>query len=168
MAKLTAKQQRFVGEYLLDLNATQAAVRAGYSEKTARSQGQRMLTNADIQSAIQQAMDKRSRRVEITQDWVLEELRRIASSNGADFARVVTLRSAEDGEPPLQTVELEDTDDLPAEKRSAIASIEQTKFGIKVSSYDRVRALELLGKHLGMFDGKGSGNEAGVQIIDDL
>lgn len=48
-----------------------------------------------------------------------------------------------------------DTDELPLEKRAAIASIEQTKSGIKVSTYDRVRALELLGKHLGMFDGKG-------------
>ena len=53
MAKMTAKQMRFCDEYLVDLNATQAAIRAGYSEKTARSQGQRLLTNVDIQKEIE-------------------------------------------------------------------------------------------------------------------
>ncbi|MDG6310861.1 terminase small subunit, partial [Glaesserella parasuis] len=73
-SKLTDKQQRFVEEYLIDLNATQAAIRAGYSEKTARSIGQRLLTFVDIQEAIQEAQNKRAERVNVTQDDVLKGL----------------------------------------------------------------------------------------------
>lgn len=78
---LTAKQKKFVAEYLIDLNATQAAIRAGYSEKTARSMGQRMLTFVDIQEAIQQAMEKRSVRTKITADMVLERWWAIANAD---------------------------------------------------------------------------------------
>lgn len=85
MAGLTDKQQRFVDEYLIDLNATQAAIRAGYSEKTARSIGQRLLTNVDIQKAIEEAQSKRAERTEITQDMVLQELAKIGFSNMLDY-----------------------------------------------------------------------------------
>lgn len=72
--KLTAKQQRFVDEYLIDLNATQAAIRAGYSEKTARSQGQRLLTNVDIARVIKKAQSAISERNLVTQDDVIRGL----------------------------------------------------------------------------------------------
>lgn len=72
--KLTAKQQRFVDEYLIDLNATQAAIRAGYSEKTARSQGQRLLTNVDIARVIKKAQSAISERNSVTQDDVIRGL----------------------------------------------------------------------------------------------
>ncbi len=75
---LTSKQQRFCQEYLIDLNATKAAIRAGYSKKTARSQGQRMLTNVDIQAAIQQRMDARALRVGLKADDVLNEVAKAA------------------------------------------------------------------------------------------
>lgn len=75
---LNDKQRRFVAEYLVDLNATQAAIRAGYSVKTARSVGNENLTKPDISSAVQEAMKARSQRTEITQDRVLQELARIA------------------------------------------------------------------------------------------
>ena len=78
MAKLTEKQQRFVEEYLVDLNATQAAIRAGYSVKTADVQGSRMLGNVKVQSAIGEAMALRSRRTGINQDRVVLELAKIA------------------------------------------------------------------------------------------
>ena len=71
---LTAKQQCFVAEYLVDLNATQAAIRAGYSEKTARAMGHENLTKPDIEEAIAEALKERRLRTEITQDRVLEEL----------------------------------------------------------------------------------------------
>lgn len=71
---LTAKQQRFVEEYLVDLNATQAAIRAGYSAKTAYSQGQRALKDVEIAAEIQAAMDDRSERTEITADYVLQSI----------------------------------------------------------------------------------------------
>ena len=78
MAKLTEKQQRFVDEYLIDLNATQAAIRAGYSAKTADVQGSRMLGNVKVQQAISEAMAERSKRTGINQDRVVLELAKIA------------------------------------------------------------------------------------------
>ena len=75
---MTPKQARFVSEYLIDLNATQAAMRAGYSAKTANEQGSRLLTNVSVRSGIEEAMKARANRTEITQDRVLKELARIA------------------------------------------------------------------------------------------
>jgi len=69
---LTPKQRLFVAEYLVDLNATQAAIRAGYSKKTAKSQGQRLLTNVDVAAAIQKAFEDRIERTEIDADYVLK------------------------------------------------------------------------------------------------
>lgn len=111
---LTAKQERFVQEYLVDLNATQAAIRAGYSARTAYSMGQRLLKNVEVQAAIQAAMDKRSQRVEITQDTVVEELAKIGLAEAHDYS---------------------DAD-------------------LKYSN--KLKALELLGKHLGMFEKRDS------------
>lgn len=76
--KLTPKQQRFVEEYLVDLNAAAAARRAGYSEKTARQIGERLLTNVDIQEEVQALMQARQQRTEITADRVLRELAAVA------------------------------------------------------------------------------------------
>jgi phage terminase small subunit len=76
--KLTPKQERFVEEYLIDLNATQAAIRAGYSQRTARQIGEENLSKPDISRAIHAAKAERSQRTHITQDRVLQELARIA------------------------------------------------------------------------------------------
>ncbi len=163
---LTEKQERFVAEYLVDLNATAAAKRANYSERTAYSMGQRLLKKVEIQAAIQEAIKKRARRTEITQDMVLKELAAIAFSNGADFAQVVVREVPEDCWDPVagvyrkvprlvQLVQLANTADIPEERKAAISSIKEGKHGIEVGSYDKIRALELLGKHLGLFDGKG-------------
>lgn len=72
---MTPKQECFVREYLIDLNATQAAIRAGYSAKTAEVQGSRLLSNAKVAGAVQAAMDARSERTEITSDYVLDVIR---------------------------------------------------------------------------------------------
>lgn len=71
---LTAMRERFVDEYLVDLNATQAAIRAGYSPKTAYSMGQRLLKDVEVQAAIQEARARREKRTEITQDRVVQEI----------------------------------------------------------------------------------------------
>lgn len=163
---LNEKQKRFVKEYLIDLNATAAAKRAEYSERTAKSIGQRLLTNVDVQAAIKKAIDDRAKRTEITQDMVLKELAAIAFANGTDFARVVVREVPEEVWDPIagsyrkipklvQMVQLANTEDVADEKKAAISNIKEGKFGIEVGSYDKIRALELLGKHLGMFDGKG-------------
>ena len=72
--KLTPKQARFVAEYLVDLNATQAAIRAGYSRKTADSIGLQLLRKTQVASAIQKAQEDRARRVEITQDEIIRDI----------------------------------------------------------------------------------------------
>lgn len=72
---LTPKQKCFVGEYLVDLSATQAAIRAGYSEKTAEQQGYRLLRNVQVAGAVQKAMEKRAERTDITQDYVLNGIK---------------------------------------------------------------------------------------------
>lgn len=89
MAKLTAKQQRFVEEYLLDLNGKQAAIRAGYSRKTAEVQASRLLSNAKVAAAIAAAQAARSERTEITADMVLQHWWGIAT---ADANQLIQLR----------------------------------------------------------------------------
>ncbi len=91
MRNFTPKQARFVEEYLVDLNATQAAVRAGYSPKTAKQQGQRLLTNVDIHRAIQEGQEARSERTGVTQDQVITGLlheARLTSEGSSHSARV--------------------------------------------------------------------------------
>jgi phage terminase small subunit len=78
---LTDKQQRFVEEYLIDLNATKAAIRAGYSAKTANEQGSRLLANVSVFAAVSAAQEERSKRTAITADQVLQELWAIASAD---------------------------------------------------------------------------------------
>ena len=143
VARLTEKQKRFVAEYLVDLNATQAAIRAGYKEKTAGSIGNENLKKPEIQAAIHEAMVDRQARTEITQDRVLEELAAIGFSKATDYAQI---------RGPL--VDLTPTEELTEKQKRAIASIEQGNFGIKLKLHDKVRALELLGKHVGLFDSK--------------
>ena len=72
---LNERQYLFCKEYLKDLNATQAAIRAGYSKKTARQIGDKLLTNIDIKTEVQKQMDERSKRVEIDSDYVLNTIR---------------------------------------------------------------------------------------------
>ena len=168
---LNDRQMRFVQEYLIDLNATQAAIRAGYSAKTAYSLGQRVLKNDEVQRAIQKAQEKRSQRTRVTQDMVLQELAKIAFANGTEFSRVVTeQKEDEDGNiVPVQVVKHTDTKDLSDASRAAVAHIKQGKSGtIEVIAHDKLKALELLGRHLGMFNDHMAGdeeNETGVVML---
>lgn len=132
VGKLTDKQKRFVEEYLVDLNATQAAIRAGYSEQTAYSIGQRLLKKVEVQEAIQQAQNKRSERTQITQDEVIRRLLENSDIASGKKAIVLTqIRKSEDGE---------------------IVGDDVAQFVYEPSSVNK--ALELLGKHLGMFANK--------------
>lgn len=93
MAKLTAKQERFVDEYLVDLNATAAARRAGYSEKTAEVIGYENLRKPQIMAAIHERQQNLQGKLEITQEAVLQELAAIAFANGTDFVTVTRGRA---------------------------------------------------------------------------
>lgn len=177
---MTNKQKRFCEEYLIDLNATQAAIRAGYTSNYANTNANKLLQNTTIQKALNKSMKNREVRTEITQDKVLRELAEVAFSNGTDFAQIVTRKRAQrfwdegtqdykEREVDEQSVELFDTNKLPPNKKSAISGIKEGKYGIEVSSCDKVKALELLGKHLGMFtDNLKITGDLGVQIIDDI
>lgn len=147
MGKLTEKQQRFVEEYLIDLNATQAAIRAGYSVKTADQQGSRLLTIVKVQEEITKAMAERSRRTGINQDRVLQELARIAFVNPQNIINTsdgsVNPNATEDDLACIQSVKVKTVD---GEKSSS----EERE--IKLN--DKMKALELLGRHLGMFKDK--------------
>ena len=160
IAKLTPKQERFCEEYLVDLNATQAAIRAGYSEKAARVQAAKMLTKANIQEKIAELQKEQSKRTEITADKVLAELAIIAFADRTEIAKIT-----ESG-----FVKFTPTDKLPAELKKIIVGIKEGKFGIEVATADKVRALELLGKHLGIFDrpDEASDTSEEVRIVDDV
>ncbi|MFR4533158.1 MAG: terminase small subunit [Thomasclavelia ramosa] len=145
MAKLTAKQNKFVEEYLIDLNATQAAIRAGYSPKNAGKIGHELLEKT--RNEIDRAIAERSRRTGINQDRVLRELAKIAFVNPGDVINFdeATVKS-----------------DAKEEDLAAIASVkikniptedgEITEREIKLC--DKLKALDLLGKHLGIYDKK--------------
>ncbi|RHW58463.1 terminase small subunit [Clostridium botulinum] len=166
--KLTPKQKIFCDEYLVDLNATRAykaAYKSVKKDETARANSSRLLTNANIKSYIDKRMKDREKRTEITQDFVLKELYAIAKSNGSNYAKVVEKsymkpiydkegNKIDEEEVFYKDVEIKETKDLTATEKKAIAAIKQTKFGIAVESCDKVKALELLGRHLGMFKDK--------------
>ena len=147
---LTPKQQVFVEEYLVDLNATQAAIRAGYSKKTAKQQGARLLTNVDIAAAVQAALAARSERTEISQNMVLDELAKVAFANLGDYLVI-----ADDG---LVSI---DFSKLPEGGTAVLAELTQSHvvggtegqpvLRTKFKLHSKLTALELLGRHLGLF-----------------
>lgn len=140
MIVASAKQDRFVEEYLIDLNAKQAAIRAGYKPNNADVVGYQLLQKTSVKNAIEKAMAERSRRTGITQDRVLEELAKLAFVNIADvidFDNASVRRSATD-------------EDLACIQSVKVKPVE---FGTEreVKMYDKKGSLELLGRHLGMF-----------------
>lgn len=129
--KLTDRQARFVDEYLIDLNGRQAAIRAGYSEKTAQEQASRLLSKVNVQQAIAEAMKKRQVRTQVTQDDVIHDLCEV---------RDICL-----GRKKVKVVEV-----LKAEGVISAEEIEKSFFDPAGAN----RALELLGKHMKMFTDK--------------
>ena len=143
---MTEKQRLFADEYLIDLNATRA-YRVAYpsvkKDETARANGSRMLTNANVAKYISERMQERQQRTEVTQDMVVKELAAIAFARATDYAAV---RGG--------TVCIKDTDSLSDEQIRAIAGIKEGANGIEIKLNDKEKALELLGRHLGMWNDK--------------
>jgi len=174
MRKLTAKQKAFIQEYPIDLNGTQAAIRAGYSAKTAEFQASKMLSKGKVQEAIQEALDKRAERTEITADRVLLEIARLAFSDIREYIDI-----GADGCVQVKTFE-----DMPKgasraiqyikEKKRIIASgkgdgeetILESTFELKL--WDKVKALEQLGKHLGFLFNNPDSDPEPVPIVINL
>jgi phage terminase small subunit len=135
---VTPKQERFCREYLVDLNGTQAAIRAGYSPKTANEQAARLLAKVNVIDRLSGLQAKREQRVEVKADEVLNGLAKIAYCDPR-------LLYGEDGR-------LLHPSKLPDSIAFAVASIEHTdKGGVRIRLNDRVKSLELLGKHLALF-----------------
>lgn len=147
--KLKDKQERFCQEYLIDLNATQAAIRAGYSQKTAYSIGEENLRKPEIDLRIKELMGERSKRTEITQDRVLQEYARLAFLDPRKFFD--------------EYGNLLSVTDLDDETAAALGGLEITteksrdgkedlSFTKKIKLIDKGRALDSLARHLGMFE----------------
>lgn len=179
MSKLTAKERRFIDEYLIDLNATQAAARAGYSKRTAEQQGYQLLRRPRVAEAITAQQRKIATKLEVTQERVVAELAKIGFS---DIRKAVTWRTCEreianeeDLEPQghggslkrsramsVNLVELLSSDDLDDDTAAAISEISQTdKGGLKVKFHDKRAALVDLAKYLGMFKDE-------VKLVGDI
>lgn len=161
--KLTPKQARFVEEYLVDLNATQAAIRAGYSEKTAHVTGHENLKKPEIADAIYKAQQKRSERTGITADRVLKEYAKIGF---ADIRKAVQWRSnvlvsavdPDTGEAACihtSDVEFVSSEEIDDDTALAISEIKKdSRGGLSIKLHDKKGALDSMAKHLGMFTDK--------------
>jgi phage terminase small subunit len=161
--KLTPKQSRFIQEYLIDLNATQAAIRAGYSKKTANEQGCQNLAKLSIAEEIKRLQGERENETGITQNRILRELAVIAFSDQKDFLTI---------DPDTGVVRAKGFENIPENASRAIESIEENraikedskgdssvvfdKFKFKL--YDKLRALELLMRHNGMLKNEMKGD----------
>lgn len=171
MVAVTDKQIIFANEYLIDLNGTRAYKEAYphvKNDNTAAAAATRLMNNPEVKDYIDKRIKDRLERIEVTQDDVIQELAAIAFANGSDYAKVVTkpvmIQTSEgDYVPALdsegnqmyyQAVEIEETEELTKRQIKAISGIKQGKNGIELTTYDKVKALELLGKHLGIFKDK--------------
>jgi phage terminase small subunit len=151
MPKLTAKQQRFVDEYLIDLNATQAAIRAGYSAANADKIGPELLGKTRVAEAVQERMKARQQRTEITQDRVLQEYARLAFLDPRKFFH-----------PNGSPKDITELDDDTAAALVGMDVLEQyeghgedREFVGYVKKYkltDKKGALDSVARHLGMFN----------------
>ncbi len=142
MAELKGKQERFCQEYLVDRNGTQAAIRAGYSENSARQQASRMLTNAAVLARVRELQEEQAKRLAISQDYVMAQL--MSTYNRC----------------------LEET---PVMKFNPCTGQMEETGKYQFDSKGALKSLELLGKHLGMFEKqKKDAASEGVTILDDL
>lgn len=149
--KLTPKQERFVAEYLIDLNATQAAIRAGYSERTAKVIGSENLSKPDVAAEIERRRSKLTGKLEISAEKVLEELALLAFYDPADVA----MATDENGE-PVEIRGPRDIAKLPKHIRKAIVGWSwdrNNNFTLKFAP--KQATLNLLGQHFKLFSSDG-------------
>ena len=171
MAKLTRKNAIFCDEYLIDLNGTQAAIRAGYSPHTAGSIANELLKKPEIRARIDTAMAERSRRTGITADRVLRELGRAAFVDPLDVIDPNTAEvrrdATEDDRAVISSVKVKYVPSKNYDEEGNLIILEAIEREVKL--LDKLRALEMCGRHLGMFkDNVNLNVSEPVQIVDDL
>lgn len=159
---MTAKQKIFAQEYLIDLNATQAAIRAGYSPKNADQIGSQLLGKTSVAAEIRKRMAERSKRTGVTADRVVRELAKIGFVNAADVIddKDATLK---------RTATRDDTACVQSVKVKTMYTDKGRMVEREVKLADKTKALELLGRHLGMWNDKVQVDGAlPVVICDDV
>jgi len=154
--ELTPKQKIFVKEYLVDINCTHAALRAGYSPKMAGRIGYQLLEKTRVKEAIQVEMDKRAKRTEITADKVLQELAKIGFADIKDYLAYDMVKTevgtGDDGSPIIgykQIIDVKPSSEVDGAVINEVSVARDGTFKFKLC--DKQKALELIGKHLAMF-----------------
>lgn len=159
---MTEKQKRFCEEYLIDLNATQAAIRSGYSVHSANQIGNDNMAKACIRACIDKALAERSKRTGINADRVLQEIAKLALVNPIDLMNLgeATVKddANRDDTAAIQSVRVKIT---PSEDGNIVER--------EVKLTDKTKNLELLGRHLGLFtDNLNITGDVGVEIVNDI
>jgi|TARA_B100000497_G_scaffold29683_1_gene34696 phage terminase small subunit len=146
MGKLTDKQEMFCKEYLIDLNATQAAIRAGYSKKTANEQAGRLLVNVSVQSKIYELKESRSNRIEMTSDGVLKELKNWVEGDYTDLM-MLTAKQIKELAPEIRRL-------ITGFKRTTrrIPGTDEEEIQIEIKFIDKIKAMEMISKHIGFYE----------------
>ena len=152
--KLSAKRQRFVDEYCIDFNGTQAAIRAGYSIKSANEQAARLLANVSVKRALEEKRAEISESSKLKTSDVIDELKNIAFS---DITQVVSFNAAK--------AKVKSSRKLSEDAKKTIASVSQTQNGLTVKLHDKVKALELLGRYLNIFTDRVEVDGCGLGLI---
>jgi phage terminase small subunit len=153
---VTPKQKRFVAEYLIDLNATKAAERAGYSAKTAYSQGQRLLKHVEVQKALEVKSEKVAAKLELSAEWVLGEIKKLAEANMMDYMTITPTGEAfvdfskltREQAAAIQEITIDETGGGGGDGRRE--KVQRTRFKLA----DKGLNLERLGRHLKLFTDK--------------
>jgi len=162
--KLTDRQRRFVQEYLIDFNASQSALRAGYTEKNHAIMGARQLQNPFVKEEIEKRMADIKQRNDLKQDEVVAEFKKIAFANITDFINIIPVEYEDKkGNKKIRyDFELKDLSQVAPEKLSAILEIKRNKHGdLVIKLHDKKGALDSLGRYLGMFSDNLSVNNKG-------
>jgi len=154
--------ERFCNEYLKDLNTTKAAIRAGYSEKTASQIGWQLLNQPEykeVQIRVEHLKKVRAESVKIDQDWILKHLKIITEARIEDFVELVTeikLISQGQGKKrrPIehQVLRWKDFTKLSEDQKGAIQSIKQGQHGIEIKLFDKSWSLDMVSKHIGFYE----------------
>lgn len=162
MAKLTDKQEMFCKEYLIDLNATQAAIRVGYSVKTAEAQSSRLLTNVNVQTKIAELKESRSKRVEVDSDYVLKELLNWADGDYTELM-LLTAKEIKELSPEIRRL-------ITGFKRVTrrIPGTDEEEIQIEVKFIDKQKAMEMIAKHIGFYEKDNEQGKADIVIKNEV
>ena len=152
--KLSAKRQRFVDEYCVDFNGTQAAIRAGYSIRTANEQAARLLATVSVKRALEEKRAEIAESSKLKVSDVIDELRNIAFS---DITQVISFSAAK--------AKVKSSRKLSEDAKKTIASVSQTQNGLTIKMHDKVKALELLGRYLNIFTDRVEVEGCGLGLI---